>query len=133
MRRTAIGYEIKAVGLSPEASASNGISVLRSMITAMVISGALAGLAGAIEVVGNQHRFTVGISSGYGFDGIAVALLGGLNAGGVVGAGLLFGALNSGTRNMELMTDTPRQIAGIIQAIVIITAAVRFTRRKSKS
>ena len=131
-KRTSLGYKISAVGLGQSAAQSNGINVKRTMVKAMCMSGALAGLAGAIEVLAVSHRFTLQFSAGYGFDSIAVALLGGLEAGGVFVAGTLFGAINNGTRNMELMTDTPRQVAGIIQAIIIIAVGIRqFRRRKN--
>ncbi len=130
LKRTSFGYEIRAVGLGQKAAEVNGINVKRTMVTAMCISGSLAGLAGAIEVLAVSHRFTSQFSAGYGFDSIAVALLGGLEAGGVVAAGTLFGAINNGTRNMEMMTDTSRHVAGIIQSIIIIAVGIRTFKRK---
>jgi simple sugar transport system permease protein len=125
-RRTALGFEIRAVGSGPDAARASGISVGGTIVKTMALSGALAGLAGAVEVLGVHRRFLDAFSPGYGFDSIAVALLGGLNAGGVVLSALLFGGLNSGALQMETLTDTPRQIAGVIQAVVIAAVGVRI-------
>lgn len=130
LQQTALGYEIRAVGLNPEASRAAGIRVGKTLVIAMSLSGALAGLAGAVEVLGVHHRFFDQFSPGYGFDSIAVALLGGLNASGVTLAAILFGALNSGSIYMETFTETPRQIAGIIQAVVILAVGARYLRNR---
>ena len=130
-RRTALGFEIRAVGLGAEAARANGIPVGRTLVTAMVLSGALAGVAGAVEVLGVHRRFLEAFSPGYGFDSIAVALLGNLHAGGVTLAAILFGGLNSGALNMELMSQTPRQISGIVQALIILAVAARFVRKRA--
>jgi simple sugar transport system permease protein len=129
LRRTALGFEIRAAGLGPEAARTAGIPVGRTMVVAMMLSGALAGLAGAVEVLGNHHRFFDAFSPGYGFDSIAVALLGGLSSLGVTLSAVLFGGLSSGALQMEAFTDTPRQITGIIQAVVILAVASRYVRR----
>lgn len=127
-RRTALGFEIKAVGQNPDAARAAGISVPKTIVTTMAMSGALAGLAGAVEVLGVHRRFLDAFSPGYGFDSIAVALLGGLASGGVVLAAMLFGGLSSGALQMELLTDVPKQITGIIQAVVILAVGARFVR-----
>jgi len=133
IRRTALGYEIRAVGLGAEAARTAGIPVGKVVVTAMALSGALAGLAGSVEVLGVHRRFFDMFSPGYGFDSIAVALLGGLHSLGITLSAILFGALNSGAIAMESATDTPRQIAGIIQAIVILGAAARYLRQKARA
>ncbi len=132
-RRTALGFEIRAVGSGAEAARANGIPVGRTLVTAMTLSGMLAGMAGAVEVLGVHRRFLDAFSPGYGFDSIAVALLGGMNALGVTLAAILFGGLNSGALNMELITETPRQISGIVQAVVILAVAARYVRRRKAS
>jgi ABC-type uncharacterized transport system permease subunit len=129
LRRTALGYEIRAVGLGADAARANGISVPRTLVTTMCLSGALAGLAGAVEVLAVHHRFLDQFSPGYGFDSIAVALLGNLNASGITFAALLFGGLKSGANEMSSVTQTPTQITGVIQAIVILAIGIRFIRR----
>ncbi len=131
IKRTALGYEIRAVGLNPDAARAAGLNVPRTLVISMVLSGALAGLAGAVQVLAVEHRYLDTLSAGYGFDSIAVALLGGLNALGVVLAAILFGGLNSGAIFMESWTSTPRQIAGIVQAVVILAVGVRYMRRAS--
>jgi len=126
LRRTALGYEIRAVGLGAEAARAAGIRVGRTLVTAMTLSGALAGLAGAVEVLAVHHRFYDQFSPGYGFDSIAVALLGGLNSVGITLSALLFGGLNSGAIAMEAAAGTPRQIAGIMQAVILIAVGARY-------
>lgn len=128
MRRTALGYEIRAVGQGAEAAQAAGIPVRRTLVTTLALSGALAGLAGAIEVLGIHHRYIQGIEGTYGFDGIAVALLGYLQAGGVAAAALFFGALANGAAFMQLQTDVPDSVAVVVQAVVILFAGVRYIR-----
>ncbi len=126
---TVLGYEIRAVGLGAGSARANGIAVPRVIIKTMAISGALAGLAGAIEVMGIHHRFLQGTAGDYGFDGIAVALLGGLNAGGITLSAVFFGALSNGANFMQLQTNVPKTIAVVIQAIIILFVGVRFQRK----
>lgn len=129
MRRTALGYEIRAVGLGAEAARSAGIPVARIVVITMALSGALAGLAGAIEVMSVHHRFVEGLAGSYGFDGIAVALLGNLNGLGVTLSALFFGALANGAGFMQMQTDVPDSIAVLVQAVVIIFVGMRFVRQ----
>ena len=126
--RTVAGYELKVVGRGPDAARAAGIGVSRTIVLAMILSGGLAGLAGAVEVLGVHHKFYDQFSPGYGFDSIAVALLGGNTALGTALSALLFGALRNGAVNMQLATDTPREIVTLIQAIVIIFAGMRFLK-----
>ena len=128
MSRSVIGYELKAVGLGPDAARAAGISVPRTIVLAMMLSGALAGIAGAVEVMGIHHKFYDQFSPGYGFDSIAVALLGGNTAVGTALSALLFGMLRNGAVGMQLATDTPKEVVTLIQAIVIIFAGMKFFR-----
>jgi simple sugar transport system permease protein len=128
-RRVALGFAIRAVGQGMEAARAAGIPVGPILTLTMALSGALAGLAGAIEVMGVHHRFVQGVAGSYGFDGIAVALLGGLNGGGVTLSALFFGALANGAAFMQLQTDVPDSIAILVQAVVILFVALRFRRR----
>jgi simple sugar transport system permease protein len=123
LQKTTLGYEVRAVGLNPAAAENGGINVKRSMILAFLISGAIAGLGGAAEVLGVHMRFIEGFSPGYGWDGLAVALVGGLNPLGVLVAAVLFGALRSGGMAMTRATHVPLDIASIIQALVILFVA----------
>ena len=123
LQKTTLGYEVRASGLNPSAAENGGINVKRTMILAFILSGALAGLGGAGEVLGVHYRFIQGFSPGYGFDGLAVALVGGLNPVGVLLAGVLFGALRSGGMLMTRATHVPLDIVVIIQALVIVFVA----------
>lgn len=126
--RTALGYEIRAIGLNEEAARCAGISVPRTILISMACSGFLAGLAGAIEVLGVHGRFLDAFSPGYGFDGIAVALLGNLQPVGILASACLFGGLAGGAVHMEAFTGTPRQVAGILQAVVIVAVGIKVVR-----
>jgi ABC-type uncharacterized transport system permease subunit len=121
--RTTIGYEIRAIGLNPSAAESGGISIKKGMIMALVISGAIAGLGGAGEVLGVHRRFIDGFSPGYGWDGLAVALVGGLNPIGILFASVLFGALRSGGMTTNRVLHVPLDIVSILQALVILFVA----------
>jgi simple sugar transport system permease protein len=131
VNRTTLGFGIRAVGLSPEAARYGGIAVGRSMILAMAVSGAFAGLAGALDILGWHYRLGVDDvqASQIGFMGIAVALLGRNKAVGVGLSALLFGALATGTstRNLELTGLRP-DLAGnltiLIQGLVVLFVGV---------
>lgn len=118
--RLPIGFKIRAVGLNQNAAQYAGIKVKRNIILAMVISGGLAGVAGAIEVFGIHHRLYNGFSAGYGFDGIAIALLGGLNPIGVPLAALFFGALRVGANAMQNVVQIPVAVTFIIQGAAVL-------------
>ncbi|MFQ5892302.1 MAG: ABC transporter permease [Candidatus Methanofastidiosia archaeon] len=121
--KTTIGYEIRAVGLNPLSAEYGGISISKNIVLAMFLSGAIAGMGGAGEVMGLHKRFIDGFSPGYGFDGIAVAILGRNHPFGVVLAALLFGALRSGGMTMDRITDVPADLILVIQALVILFVA----------
>jgi simple sugar transport system permease protein len=123
LQKTTLGYEVRAIGLNPTAAESGGINVKRGIVLALLISGAMAGLGGAGEVLGVHGRFIEGFSPGYGWDGLAVALVGGLNPLGVLIAAVLFGALRSGGMEMTRVTQVPLDIVSILQALVIIFVA----------
>ena len=121
--RSTKGFEFRAVGLNPRAARYAGMSISWSIILSMVIAGGLAGLAGTSIMLGGSRTLTPGFSPGYGFDGIAVALIGATRPAGVVAAALLFGALRAGATPMQSATDTPIDIVVIIQALVIMFIA----------
>ena len=116
--KTKYGYEIRAVGLNPGAAETAGINVRNSIITAMCVSGGLAGLIGINYVLGYKYYFEEGFSSGLGFMGIAVALLGRNHPLGIVLAALLFGMLSQG--GLVINAVVPKELVDILQAIVII-------------
>jgi simple sugar transport system permease protein len=121
--KTTLGFEIRAVGANPDAAKYSGMSVVRNIILIMTLSGALAGLAGSAQVLGTDHWVGQGFSAGYGFDSIALALLGKSNPVGVVLAALLFGVLRSGATSMQSLAGIPIHIISIIQGLVIIFIA----------
>lgn len=132
LRNTVRGYETRAVGEGAGAAEAAGIPVDRVCIEAMLASGALAGLAGAVVVLGASsfRRFPADFYGvGYGFDGLAVALLAGGSAWAVLPSALLFGALSAGADAMDFNADTPKQIVQAIQAILLIAVAARITIR----
>lgn len=121
LRRTTLGYEVRATGFNPSAAQNGGISVGWTTIRALCLSGALAGMAGASEVLGVQHRMfdQVSAGSGFGFTGIAVALLAKNDPIAVIFAALLFGALSAGAGTMQLEANVSQKIITIVQALVI--------------
>lgn len=118
--KSPLGFQMRAVGLNPLAAKVNGISVKKNIVLAMALSGALCGLAGASEISGIHHRLMNGFSSEYGFDAMAVALLGKLNPAGVVIASLFFGALRVGANQMQRTVQVPAALVGLIQGLVIL-------------
>lgn len=129
LKYTALGYESRAVGYNPWASETGGISVPATTIKALCISGALAGLAGVTEVMGVHFRLFDQFSAGFGFTGIAVALLAKNNPIGVIAAAILFGALSAGSGTMQLEADVPSKVIFIIQALIIFFVAAEQLSR----
>ena len=121
--KTTLGFEIRTVGANPDAARYAGMSITRNFVLAMALSGALAGLAGTSQVLGVDHWVGQGFSAGYGFDSIAIALLGKSHPWGVVAAALLFGALRSGATRMQSLAGIPIDIISIIQGLVIMFMA----------
>jgi len=137
LKYTTLGYENRAVGFNRWASETAGISVQWTTVKALCISGSLAGLAGAVEVMGVHHRLFDQFSSGFGFTGIAVALLAKNHPLGVIPAAVLFGALSAGATMMQFEAKVPQDIISIIQALVIFFVAAEeivmwFIRRRQK-
>ena len=123
LKYTTLGYEARAVGFNPLASQAGGISVSSTIVKSLCISGALAGVAGAVEVMGVYGRLFDTFSSGFGFTGIAVALLAKNNPLGVIAAAILFGALSAGAGTMQLEANVSQKVISIIQAIIIFLVA----------
>ncbi len=121
--KTTLGFEIRTVGANPDAAKYAGINVKRTIVMSMALSGALAGLAGAIEVTALNYRHELGFSSGYGFDAIAIALLGKNNPIGVVFASILFGAMRNGSTRMQFLTQIPVDIISVIQGLILLFVA----------
>jgi len=129
--RTTLGYRIRAVGLNPDASRYSGINVPFYQALSMTLAGGFAGLAGAIEIMGVQHRLLDGITSGYGFTGIVAALLGGLHPLGLIPASILFGGLLVGANEMQRTVQVPSSLINAILGLVVlfVSGAALWSRR----
>jgi len=128
--KTTLGFEIRSVGANPDAARYAGINIIRNFVMVMAMAGGLAGLAGACQVLGVDHWVGQGFSAGYGFDAIALALLGKSHPLGVVIGALLFGFLRSGATNMQSKAGIPIDIISIIQGLVIVFVAAPEIIRK---
>ncbi|MCY6958969.1 ABC transporter permease [Clostridium brassicae] len=124
--KTTIGYEIRGVGINPSGAEYGGINVAKNMTLAMVISGALAGVGGATHLSGVLYQCQDFMAfPGFGFDGIAVALLAKSNPIGCIASAILFGALNSSATMLQF-NDIPKEIVFLIQSIIIIFVATDY-------
>jgi simple sugar transport system permease protein len=123
LTRTTLGFRIRTVGFNPGAARAAGISVGWTLVLTMGISGALAGLAGADEILGVSHYMPASFSVGYGFDSIAVALLARSNPWAILPSAFLFGAMRNGAAFMQLETQVSSDLISIVQAIVIMFVA----------
>lgn len=119
---TAKGFKLRAVGMNSTASMYNGFSLKKYILMSFIVSGAIAGLGGSIELHGVQYRLMSGFGSGYGFDGVAIALIAQLNPIGTVLVAYLFAILRTGATTMQVGTGLPTSVIDIIQALVIIFA-----------
>jgi simple sugar transport system permease protein len=133
LSRTRFGFEVRTVGANPGAARYAGMSLARTTVLVMALSGGLAGLAGAGEVLGLKHNLPAVFSSGYGFDSIAVALLAKSNPLAIIPAAFLWGGLRNGAGLMQVRSGISIDLINVIQAIVIVLIAaepiVRFIYR----
>jgi general nucleoside transport system permease protein len=130
MKKTTLGFEITAVGLNPDAAEYAGVSAKRTAVVAMAISGGLAGLAGTIEGLGNYlNFFTQNSSPSIGFDGMAVALLGGGSYLGILGAAALFSVLKIGGLGMPMSSGVPFELVDIVIASIIFFVGANYLIR----
>ncbi len=118
--RTTWGYKMRAAGAGKKAARYGGINVAFYITISMVISGAFAGLAGGIEVIGVHHRAIEGITSGYGFSGIVVALFGGLHPLGILPASFFFGLLLVGADMTQRLVGVPANMVQVLEGIIIL-------------
>ena len=123
LNRSTWGFRFRAVGANAAASRTAGISVARVTTSVMFIAGALAGLGGAVQILGSEPAMTAGVGGSFGFDAITVALLGRATPLGTVLAALLFGALRAGGLTMQASTETPLDLVLVIQALVVLFIA----------
>jgi len=134
--RTAIGYRIRAVGLNPHASRYAGIRVRRYTVLALLLSGAFAGLAGAVQVLGVSHRMltdgsATGFTGGVGFNGIVAALFGQLHPIGTIPAAFLFGGLLVGANSLQRAMQVPSALVGTLNGLVVVfVVSSEFLKRR---
>ncbi|GAC1316941.1 MAG: hypothetical protein NVSMB2_10140 [Chloroflexota bacterium] len=136
LRRTLLGYTVRAVGDNPAAARVGGIMLGRVAIAALAISGSIAGLAGAIEVSGYHQRLILGLSPGYGYMAILLAVLGRREPSGVVLAGLAFAVLIVGSDSLQRSVRLPQSAVLVFEAVILLSilfadAAGRQTRKRS--
>ncbi len=136
LTKTTIGYKFRAVGANSQAARTAGISVPFVITATMMICGALAGLGGAVHVLGSEHALNTDVAGSFGFDAITVALLGRAQPLGTVFAALLFGALHTGGRMMQSNTGVPLDIVVVTQGLIVLFIAapvfVRYVFRLKK-
>ena len=123
LNRSTWGFRFRAVGANAAAARTAGISVARATTSVMFIAGGLAGIGGAVQILGSEPAMTSGVGGTFGFDAITVALLGRATPLGTVLAALLFGALRAGGLTMQASTDTPLYLVLVIQALVVLFIA----------
>lgn len=127
--RTTLGFALRTVGLNPSAAHYAGISVRRVTVLAMVASGLLAGLGGAVETLGVVGRFQPGFNAGLGFDAITIALLARTNPLGVIPAALLIGAMQAGSSRMQFNSGVAPEIIEVVMALILFFVAADMILR----
>ncbi len=123
LERSTVGFRFRAVGANPAAARTAGMSIPGAYLGVMLLAGTLSGLAGAAQVLGTERAVTGGIAGSLGPDAITVALLGRSRPLGVIGAGLLFGALRAGAPLMQAQTGTPVDIVLVVQSVIVLLIA----------
>jgi simple sugar transport system permease protein len=123
LERTSFGYDLRTSGIQPDAAEYGGVDAPRTIVTSMALSGALGGIGGAIYVLMIIGNFQTGVPA-YGFDGITVSILAGNNPLGVGFAALLFGILKSGSIVVDVATDVPPQLVGVLRGLIILFVAM---------
>lgn len=117
---TSKGFQLRAVGLNMTAAQFNGFAVKRYILMSFIVSGAIAGLGGSAELLGTQFRLINGFGAGYGFDGVAMALIGQLHPLATILVAIFFAALRVGSTTMQAATGVPTSVSDIIRALVIV-------------
>ena len=117
---TSKGFQLRAVGLNMTAAEFNGFAVKKYILMSFIVSGAIAGLGGGAELLGTQFRLINGFGAGYGFDGVAMALIGQLHPIATMVVALFFAVLRVGSTTMQAATGVPTSVSDIIQALVIV-------------
>lgn len=130
LTRSTLGFKFRAVGANSNAARTAGISVPFVTTATMFISGGLAGLGGAVHLIGTEYALTAGIAGSIGFDAITVALLGQATPLGTLLGALLFGALQTGSRTLLSNTGTPSEIVQVMQALIVLFIATPMLLKK---
>jgi simple sugar transport system permease protein len=128
MKKTRLGYEIEAIGKNPLFAEATGMRVRRKIVVLMLISGALAGIAGTGQMLSETFKYTLSFSGspGLGWDGMLIALLGRHSPAGILAASVFYSALKIGSDNINMYTNVPKEIVAVIQSLIILFLAVRF-------
>jgi len=126
-RMTVLGFKWNLIGLNPRFAYYGGINVKLNALYIMAVSGGIAGLAGAEQVLGQYRAFYDSFSPGYGFDGIAVAMLAANSPIGVIAAAFLFGVLNGGSAVLQMMTGLSKYFVQLLQFIIVLVLAAQFS------
>jgi len=127
--KTTAGYELRCCGQNQQASTYAGIKATRYISSSLLLGGALAGLAGGIEVLGTYFRLYDGFSPAYGFDGIPIALLAGGNPIGIIVGSIAFGALRVGSSNMQVKMGVSSELVSVVQGVLICFIALEYLFR----
>lgn len=126
INRSRLGYDLRATGANPWAAEASGVPPKRTIVLAMLLSGAVAGLVGMADLLGDQHFYSLRFPQGLGFAGIAVALLGRNHAVGAAVAALAFGWLERASGVLEVRGDAPREIVTIMVGVIILFAVIAY-------
>ncbi|MGO3147450.1 MAG: ABC transporter permease, partial [Leucobacter sp.] len=126
IKRSQLGFEFDAVGKTARFSMAQGLRVRTVLMSAMLLSGAIGGIGGAVHTLGVVHRFSVGFSASFGFTGIAIALLARFNPVGVVVGAIAFGGLAAAGATVQLFVNIPIQLISILQGTVMMLAVAQF-------
>ncbi len=142
IQRTKLGYNLRVLGYSKPFARAIGVVETKTILIAMLLTGGVAGLGGAVHLTGLIHRYVSGFSAGYGFTGLAIALLAKFRPAGLIGGSLLLGAISSAGSTVQLFTKIPLDIVNVLQGFIMIAAVIEgrsllignyFAKRKIKS
>jgi general nucleoside transport system permease protein len=124
--RTRFGFDLRATGLSPSAAVASGVDVRRMVLTAMVLSGAVAGLVGLPELLGKTYTYDLSFPAGLGFTGIAIALVGRNSPVGIALAALLFAYLDTASNPLQILANVAPEIVKIMQGVIVLSVVVAY-------
>lgn len=130
--KTEFGYKIEAIGKNPEFSEATGLRVRKSIIMLILVSGAIAGFAGAGHMMSQEYKYTLSFSgvTGLGWDGMLVSLLGSHSPLGVIISSIFYSALKTGADNINMYTSIPKEIVAVIEGIIILFLSIRFLNER---